>query len=183
MRVLPPSAAGWQSFASLALLALVAGCVAPPRAEAPPPPPRVDAPAPAPRPTPLAADWRDWPYSPGSWSYRREPRGSVAQFGTPGTAPALTLRCDTAAGAIYLSRSGAANTPLTIRTSSVTRALSVQPAPDGSASVTATLAPRDPLLEAMGFSRGRFVIDQPDRTALVLPAWAEIERVTEDCRS
>ncbi len=170
-------------FASLAALALVAGCVAPPRAE--PPPPRVAMPAsaPAPRPAPIAADWRDWPYSPGTWVYRRDARGSIALFGPANADAALTLRCDTAARQIYLSRAGSAPTPLTIRTSSVTRALPVQPTGGTPPYVAAALTPNDPLLEAMGFSRGRFVVQQAGMPALVVPAWAEIERVTEDCRS
>ena len=48
--------------------------------------------------------------------------------------------------------------------------------------VAAALAPSDALLDAMGFSRGRFVVEQADTPTLVVPAWAEVERVTEDCR-
>ncbi|RZM31641.1 MAG: hypothetical protein EOP67_31935, partial [Sphingomonas sp.] len=66
-------------------------------------------------------------------------------------------------------------TSITIRTSTALRSLSMQ----GGQSV---LAATDPLLDAMGFSRGRFVIEQAGAAPLVLPAWAEIERVTEDCR-
>ena len=185
MRVSILSAAGWRtpaSFSSLATLALVSGCVAPRTVEAPPAPAPVARPAPAPRPMPLTADWRDWPYTPGTWTYRREPRGSLASFGTSPGAPVLTLRCDTAARQVVLSRTTSAVTPLTIRTSSVTRALPVQPAGGNPPSVAATLAANDGLLDAMGFSRGRFVIERPGAPALVVPAWAEIERVTEDCR-
>ncbi len=184
MRVPILSAAGWRtpaSFSSLAMLALVSGCVAPRTVEAPPAPAPVARPAPAPRPMPLTADWRDWPYTPGTWTYRREPGGSLASFGTSPGAPVLTLRCDTAARQVVLSRTTSAVTPLTIRTSSVTRALPVQPMT--ATTVAATLAATDPLLEAMGFSRGRFVIDQPGQPPLVVPAWAEIGRVAEDCRS
>ncbi|WP_342454639.1 hypothetical protein [Sphingomonas sp. H160509] len=114
--------------AGLATLASIAGCVPPPRAEAPPPPRTVaPAPAPEPRPTPIAADWRDWPYSPGTWVYRRDARGSIALFGPANADASLTVRCDTAARQVYLSRAGSTATPLTIRTSSVTRAVSVQP--------------------------------------------------------
>ena len=48
--------------------------------------------------------------------------------------------------------------------------------------VAATLAANDPLLDAIGFSRGRFIVEQTGASTLVVPAWAEIERVTEDCR-
>jgi hypothetical protein len=110
-------------------------------------------------------------------------RGSIASFGVPNAEPSLTLRCDTGARQMSLSRAGSAVTPLTIRTSTLMRAVPVQPAGGRSLYVTAALTPNDPLLEAMGFSRGRFVVQQGSLPPLVVPTWAEIERVTEDCRS
>ena len=35
----------------------------------------------------------------------------------------------------------------------------------------------------IGYSRGRFIIQQDGLPTLVIPAWPEIERVTEDCRA
>jgi hypothetical protein len=128
---------------------------------------------------PLSSDWRDWPLTPGTWSYARDPRGSVARFGMPGATAVVTLRCDLAARRVYLSRTGSAAAALTLRTSSTTRVVPVQPDASG---VVAALTPNDPLLDAIGFSRGRFTVEQPGAVPLVLPAWAEIERVTEDCR-
>ncbi|TXC69556.1 hypothetical protein FSB78_00160 [Sphingomonas ginsenosidivorax] len=170
-----------RALAPLAVLLLVGACVAAP------PAPRPQPPAPAPRPVPVpaqppAADWRDLPYSAGTWTYRRDARGSIALFGAVGTDAALTLRCDLTARQIFLSRAGSAVQPLTIRTSSTTRSLPVQPVGGTVPYVAAALAPTDPILEAMGFSRGRFVVAQAGQATLVLPAWAEIERVTEDCR-
>ena len=169
-----------RAFAPLALLAVIGGCVAPPPS-APPPPRVLEAPRPAPVTAPApAADWRDWPYSPGTWTYRRDARGSIALFGVVGADAALTLRCDLAARQIFLSRAGSTVTPLTIRTSSTTRSLPVQPV--GAPYVAAALAANDPILDAVGFSRGRFVVSQAGQPPLVVPAWAEIERVTQDCR-
>jgi hypothetical protein len=45
-----------------------------------------------------------------------------------------------------------------------------------------SLSPRDALLDAMAFSRGRFIVEQPGQPSLVVPAWAEFGRVVEDCR-
>jgi len=76
----------------LALLALAA-CVAP---SAPPAPKAVSAPPPvavAPPPR-LTGDWNDWPFTPGNWTYRRDGRTSVAQFGTPGRNATVNFRCD-----------------------------------------------------------------------------------------
>ena len=58
----------------------------------------------------------------------------------------------------------------------------VQPTGGTPPYVALALTASDPLLDAMGFSRGRFVIEQAGAAPLVVPAWAEIERVTEDCR-
>lgn len=171
-----------RALAPLALLTLMGACVAAPPGPPLPRPTAAPEPVAAPPPAP-AADWRDLPYSPGTWVYRRDARGSIALFGPANGDATLTLRCDLAARQIYLSRAGSATTPLTIRTSSTTRALAVQPVGGALPYVAAALAPGDPILEAMGFSRGRFVVDQAGQPSLVVPAWAEIERVTEDCRS
>lgn len=174
-----------QSLISAALLAL-AGCVAPsepppPRAAPPAPLPTRAPPPPPPRPAP-SADWRDWPLSAGTWSYRRDGATSVAAFGPPGTAPALSLRCDFAAGRITLSRFASVTGPAsaTIRTSSSARVVPLAPGAPGE--LTASLGARDALVDAMGFSRGRFVVEMAGQPPLVVPAWAEILRVAEDCR-
>ncbi len=170
--------------AGLALSVAVAACVE----KAPPPPPRpaplpTRAPAPLPPPPPPAADWRDWPLTPGDWVYRQDARGSIALFGRPGGDAVLTVRCDIAARMIYLSRSGAGGpAPATIRTTSTARTLGLTPTGGTPPYLAVALAPRDSLLDAMGFSRGRFIIEQAGYPTLVIPAWAEIERVTEDCR-
>lgn len=150
---------------------LLGGCVAPPR-EVPAPLPPAPTATPAPAPAPLAADWRDSPLTPGTWRYRSEGAGSVATFGIDAAAPLLTLRCDPVARRVTLLRAPLAAAPLTIRTSTTLRTL---PLP-------AIIAATDPLLDAIGFSRGRFVVEQAGMPALVIPTWAEIERVTEDCR-
>ncbi|HEU4959179.1 MAG TPA: hypothetical protein VFT56_02125 [Sphingomonas sp.] len=168
--------------APLALL-MLAGCVpqvAPPPPPAPAPRP-LPAPAPAPTPTPTG-DWRDWPLTPGDWSYRPAAGGSVSSFGVAGSDAAFTIRCDAAQRRLTLTRAGSAPgaPPMTIVTTSTTRSL--QSRPGAGATMTAALAASDPLLDAMGYSRGRFVVEQAGLPVLVIPAWPEIERVTEDCR-
>ena len=142
-------------------------------------------PSPAPAPAPAyRGDWRDWPLTPGNWVYRQDARGSIALFGVPGADADFTIRCDRIAGLIYVSRKGAApgNAPLTIRTSSSLRTLAMQPTGAMPAYMALSLFPRDPLLDAIGFSRGRFVLEQATLPVLVIPAWAEVLRVSEDCR-
>ncbi|MCW6535721.1 hypothetical protein [Sphingomonas lycopersici] len=174
-RILPAGSA-------LAALAL-ASCVSAP----PAPPPVVRAPAPAPpppavtAPPPLADDWRDWPLTPGTWRYAGDSRGTRAMFGDGGDA-VVVLRCDRSERRMYLSRTGAGIAPITVRTSSVSRAVAVQPTGGAQPYVAAALAINDPLLDAMAFSRGRFVIQQQGAATLVIPAYAEVGRVIEDCR-
>jgi hypothetical protein len=167
--------------APLAALA-IAGCVprvVPPPAPAPAPAPPPVAPTPAPAPT-LAGDWRDWPLTPGEWRYQRTAAGGVSTFGVSGATPSVTLTCDRAARRLTLVRAGASNAAMTIVTTSTTR--NVPSRPDGAGGMTASFAATDSLLDAIGYSRGRFVIQQAGLPTLVVPAWPEIERVTEDCR-
>jgi hypothetical protein len=174
---------------SIALLLTVGSCATPPGpAPAPPRPVPTYVPAPTPSaiptPTPLASDWRDWPVTPGDWVYRQDVRGSIAFYGIVGSDAALTLRCDRAAAQLYLSKRDASGTgaAITIRTSSTLRTLAAQPTGGTQPYVAVSLAPRDSLLDAMAFSRGRFIVEQPGQPPLVVPSWAEIGRVVEDCR-
>ncbi|KRC81150.1 hypothetical protein [Sphingomonas sp. Root241] len=175
-------------FASVSAGALsLTGCVAPSQ-PAPRPAPPVAAPRPAPVPTPTptpppppaSADWRDWPLTPGTWSYRADTQGSIASFGLSGAPAELTLRCDRARSRIVLTRTGLVSAAaLIVRTTSIARTLPVSPVTTGAA---ADLAARDMLIDAMGYSRGRFVVQGGGAPTLVVPAWAEILRVAEDCR-
>lgn len=167
----------------------IAGCSeTPPIVPAPAPrpvpvPTPTPAPAPAPAPAPRGVDWRDWPLTPGNWAYRQDGRGSIALYGVAGAEAELTLRCDSGRGRVILSRKGEGSTTLTLRTTSTLRQLGVQPvAASGALWLAADLAPRDPVLDAMGYSRGRFLVESAGLPTLVVPAYAEILRVAEDCR-
>lgn len=153
-----------------------------------PAPPRPAPPASVPRAA--ATNWRDLPQSAGSWTYAAEATGSAASFSQQGTGPLAVLRCDRSRSAIVLQRAGAASGPVpaTITTSSTTRRLT---ATSANPPATAASAPphfeivftvRDPLLDAMAFSRGRFMLEVAGTQTLVLPVWSELGRVIEDCR-
>lgn len=165
----------------IAYLALGA-CVAPP----PPPAPKtmsappVAAPAPAPR---LTGDWNDWPFTSGDWTYRHDAKGSVGQFGTPGQTAKASLRCDSQSRRIYMSREVTApGQRIIVRTSSTTKDLVAKPTEATPNYLVAEIAPRDPILDAMAFSRGRILLDAQGQVPIVLPSWAEITRIVEDCR-
>lgn len=168
--------------ASIALL--LAGCVPPPK----PAPPVRPAPTPAVRPTPppvaappLAADWNEWPFTPGDWAYRKDGVGSIALFGPPGADALLTLRCDRTRGAMYLSVHGPGDAA-TIRTTTLSRSIALRSTGGDAGYVASQFAPTDAMLDAMVFSRGRFVVERAGSAPLVVPPYAEIGRVIEDCR-
>lgn len=174
------------SFAFCALMA-IAGCVPPPAPPLPAPPPVVQAPP----PPPLAADWRDWPVSAGDWHYRKVEGGSEAVFGSLAAAIELSIRCELAGRHIHVSRLISAPAPasiagqMTLRTSvGAAQWPVVASAVPGSSTIfaRATRAASDAALDQMGFSRGRFAIEVEGARPLVVPNWAEVSRVIEDCR-
>jgi hypothetical protein len=145
---------------------------APPPAAPPPARPVAAAPPPPAPPPPRRADWRDWPLTPGDWRYARAAQGaSVASFGGGG-APLLSLRCE--GGGVTFALEAPASSA-TVRSSTMARSLALT-------NGAARLAPGDALLDAIGFSRGRFVVETPGAPALVIPAYPEILRLIEDCR-
>ncbi len=164
------------------MLALAA-CVAPPPSPAPQPvsaPPPAAAPLPAPR---LTGDWNDWPFTPGDWTYRRDARGSLGAFGAPGQVAKVSLRCDLQSRRVYLLRAAAAaGQKMTVRTSSTIKELVTKPTGGAAADVAAEILPNDAILDAMAFSRGRIVVETEGQSPVILPSWAEITRIVEDCR-
>jgi hypothetical protein len=49
--------------------------------------------------------------------------------------------------------------------------------------LSADVAASDQLLDAIVFSRGRFGVSVSNQPPLVLPSWAEPQKVIEDCRA
>jgi hypothetical protein len=118
----------------------------------------------------------------GSWVYRRDERGSIALYGNPGADALVTLRCDKGRRALFLSRAGAAASGITVRTSSSLKSLSAQPTGGQPPFVASEIAPTDPILDAMAYSRGRIAIEAGGLASIAIPVWSEIGRVVEDCR-
>jgi hypothetical protein len=117
------------------------------------------------------------PLAAGAWTLRLSASSSEASYGVQGTPARLTLRCDLVARRVRISRPDRPAGAITIITSSLTRTL----AAPGEVTIF------DPLLDAIAFSRGRFVVMTPASTAavsgvLVIPAWPEAARIVEDCR-
>lgn len=173
---------------SMALVALaLAGCATAPEAVAPPPPPTRAAPPPPSVSAPRSSNWEDWRATPGDWGYRKDARGSIALFGQPGTNALFVVRCDQASARIYMSRSGSfpvgQSGQMTVRTSSTVRTLSAGNSNESPPYIASELLASDRLLDAMAYSRGKFVITVRGADDLVVPTWAEFARVVEDCRA
>lgn len=173
-----------------AALAACASACAPQAAQAPARPrPAPMAPLPLPA-APAASDWRDMPLTPGAWRYQPAAGGGVALFGAPGAAPLLSLRCVRAGGQVILERAApngaganqVGGLPATITTTSMQRPLIAQPDASDSAALAMAFPARDSLLDAMAFSRGRWMVEVTGLPSLIVPAWAEVGRVIEDCR-
>jgi hypothetical protein len=119
----------------------------------------------------------------GNWTYAALSGGSEATFRNASALPQLVIRCTRATRRVSLSKPATAAAPsFSVWTSSASRSLPTGWDP-ATARLTAQLAAYDPLLDALAFSRGRIAVTVGAGPPLVLPAWPEIARVVEDCRS
>ena len=107
------------------------------------------------------------PLAPGQWTYAATETGSEAR-----SDGYLSIRCDRATRTVSLMRPGIAPSVLTVSTDTTTRNL-----PAGG-----RLLANDPILDAIAFSRGRFIVSGGGAT-LAIPTWPEAARSIEDCRS
>ncbi|GAB5349297.1 hypothetical protein [Alteriqipengyuania sp. 357] len=156
----------------------------PPPAPAPPPAPVTTAPPPQVT-VPPADNWIDRPQTPGDWAYVTEPGETLAVFGRAG-APVLVVGCDLASRRIGITRATAARrqeaAAMRITAETTARQLMAEPVSASPPLVGVTLDARDPLLDAMAITRGRFAVEVEGEPGLYVPAWAEVTRVIEDCR-
>lgn len=187
-------AVGGALAASLAL----AGCVPPapeptPAPSPTPTPPAAEAAAPASAPASVAsatlgappyANWHDAPLAPGSWSYARDPGETLALFGDAAPDHLAVIRCDLATKRIGIARRSAEDGQRDMRltTETQTRLLTAGPVP-GRGLVASQLHARDALLDAIAFSKGRFLLELAGEQPIAIPARPAITRVIEDCRS
>jgi hypothetical protein len=165
----------------------LASCAVPSPEPAPQPqPPRSTEPAPLP-PTPQIVQpqghWTDWPMEAGQWVYRIDDRGSIALFGQPGRDALITLRCDKGLRMTFLSVAGVTNfSRMTVRTSSTSKTVETKNTGGKPPYVAVAIAPTDPILDALAYSRGRVAFEPYGDKFIAIPLWSEIGRVVEDCR-
>jgi hypothetical protein len=128
----------------------------------------VAAPAAAQNPSLSFESGRALPIASGQWSYTPSVTGSQARYGTH-----IAIRCDRATRAVSIYQPNSPTSALTIFTSELTRAL-----PAGG-----RLQAGDPLLDAIAFSRGRFLVSGGSGPILAILSWPEAARSIEDCRN
>ena len=119
----------------------------------------------------------------GSWSYGPATDGSEAVFANTTGAPQLFVHCTRATRRVAISRPATAAAPsVSVWTSSLERSIasSFNPA---TGRLTIDLGNYDPLLDAIVSSRGRIGFTVGAQPSLVVPPWAEVARVIEDCRA
>lgn len=167
-----------------AILLLAASCVGPPETKPVP----VAGPAPIarpmPAPNPAVPDWIDQPLTPGDWRYAENDAFSYAIFGLA-KGKILSFICHRQMKRVSIDYDVPEVMPdskITIRTSSTVRSDPVV-GNESSPSADVYLPPNDPLLDAIAFTRGRFMVSLSEYPNLIVPAAPEISRVIEDCRA
>lgn len=164
----------------------LSACV--PSAPVPPPPAPAPSPTPAPTPTPApapSADWQGIPLTRGDWRYVADGKTTRALFGAASSGARFIVACDRTLRQVSLVRPAELTraAPVTITTTETARTLpTVLGATSNPPQAVATLAAHDATLDAIVFTRGRFMVQIPGTAALYLPSWPEIARVVEDCR-
>ena len=119
----------------------------------------------------------------GSWIYSATADGSEATFENSTGRPQLTIRCTRSTRRVAILKNVATASPsIWVWTSSQTRSLPAS-YDAASARVVAELGAYDPFLDAMAASRGRIGFSTSGLAALVIPPWADVARVIEDCRA
>ena len=118
----------------------------------------------------------------GNWSYAPAVDGSEAVFSNASGNPQLWVHCTRPTRRVTISRAATtAAQALNVWTSSQTKEMvaSFNPA---TGRLTSDFGNYDPLLDAIVSSRGRVGFSYGAQPPLIVPAWAEIARVVEDCR-
>lgn len=118
----------------------------------------------------------------GDWTYTSATDGSEATFTNSSGLPQLTIRCTRSTRRIALLKAASAASPsLWVWTSSDKKSLTAT-YDSSTGRVVADLGAYDPLLDAIASSRGRIGFSSSGLETLVVPPWADVARVIEDCR-
>lgn len=103
-------------------------------------------------------------------------------FGPSAADTRLTLRCDRASQRISLARAGAGQGAIIVRTSYGATSWPATRSAGAAPQTVAYRAASDTALDQIAYSRGKFAVEVAGQAPLIVPAWAEVARVIEDCR-
>jgi hypothetical protein len=118
----------------------------------------------------------------GNWTYASTTDGTEAVFANSAGSPQLWVHCTRATRRVAISRPASAAAPfINVWTSSRTQSTASSFSP-ATGRLTIDLGAYDPLLDAIASSRGRVAFTVGTQSPLIVPPWAEIARVIEDCR-
>jgi len=111
------------------------------------------------------------PIATGHWTYSADVAGSTARFGDR-----FLVRCDRASRRVALNRllPGTNGSSMTIATDTKT---ATYPGP------VVALVATDPMLDAIAYTRGRFIVRLAGMDGIALPFEPEVARSIEDCRN
>lgn len=157
---------------------LIAGCVSTPVAPPTLPPPAY---RPPPPPAPLVPNWENGILTQGNWSHAKEAGGGIALYANSAST-VLSIRCDANTRRVLVSRPGHLAGRMTLRATTGARAYDTRLLEGSAPYVVAAVAPSDPQLDALAFSRGRFLVGVVGASDIVVPSGPEVARVVEDCR-
>ena len=119
----------------------------------------------------------------GRWSFAPTATGAEARFFDNGGRAQAVLTCVRATRVVAIARPAAGAAPyIQVWTTSERRNLPASYNP-ATGLVSAQVAAGDQLLDALAQSRGRIAIGVSGQAMLAAPAWAEIGRLVEECRS
>lgn len=119
----------------------------------------------------------------GDWTYAATTDGSEASFANVSAVPQLWVHCTRATRRLTIAKPASGAAPfVSVWTSALTRSVasSFDPA---TRRLTIEFANFDPLLDGIANSRGRIAFTVDTQPPLVVPAWAEVAHVIEDCRA
>ena len=169
----------------LSLTFAIAACV--PQV-APPPAPPVATNEPAPQPPPTAVDttlaiepdWLDKPASPGAWNLLNSGSAQRLAFQQTGQAAPFALQCS--GGITRVTADVPVGSTMIVATETATRTFALNQADAETGRAFTELSTRDPFLDAIAFSRGRFAVAVTGQSNVYLPARPAITRFLEECR-
>lgn len=138
-------------------------------------------------PRPAPRDWRDRAFSAGGWTLAQEADGMVARFGRTGAESDFIIACVGPTRTIRFGRAGSLpeliTSKMTLSSTEISKSYDAANSKGLPPNIWSETQASDPQLDALAFSRGRFLVSVIGTDDLVIPSWPEFAYVVEDCRT